>query len=53
MVSSDDPGFFGTILGDELDWVCNQTGGGADLREQPIETAWSSWSEELTGRIAP
>ncbi|GAA1982629.1 hypothetical protein [Amycolatopsis minnesotensis] len=28
VVSSDDPGIFGTTLAAELDWVCEQTGGG-------------------------
>jgi hypothetical protein len=51
VVSSDDPGIFGTTLPDELDWVCEQTGGGAELRRQLVETAWSSRSEVLTGRV--
>lgn len=50
VVASDDPGIFGTTLGDELDWVCRQTGGGAELREHLVETAWRSRSELLTGR---
>jgi adenosine deaminase len=50
VVASDDPGIFGTTLADELDWVCAQTGGGADLRQHLVETAWRSRSEVLTGR---
>lgn len=50
VVSSDDPGLFGTTLADELDWVCRYTGGGDDLRRELIETAWNSRSEVLTGR---
>jgi adenosine deaminase len=50
VVASDDPGIFGTTLADELDWVCAQTGGGADLRQHLVETAWHSRSEVLTGR---
>lgn len=51
VVSSDDPGIFGTTLNDELDWVCEHTGGGADLRQQLIATAWASRSEVLSGRL--
>lgn len=51
VVSSDDPGTFDTTLCDELDWVCEHTGGGADLRRQLLETAWASRSEMLTGRV--
>lgn len=51
VVSSDDPGIFGTTLHDELDWVCRHTGGGAELREHLVETAWASRSEVLTGRF--
>jgi Adenosine deaminase len=51
VVSSDDPGIFGTTLGDELDWVCTHTGGGAELRATLIETAWNSRSELLSGRL--
>jgi adenosine deaminase len=50
VVASDDPGIFGTTLGDELDWVCRHVDGGADLREHLVETAWQSRSEVLTGR---
>ena len=50
VVGSDDPGVFGTTLGNELDWVCEHTGGGAVLRHQLIESAWNSRSELLTGR---
>ncbi|HEY7592001.1 MAG TPA: hypothetical protein VH969_02500 [Actinophytocola sp.] len=52
VVSSDDPGIFGTTLGDELDWVCRHADGGAELREHLVETAWRSRSEVLTGRHA-
>ena len=51
VVSSDDPGIFGTTLADELDWVCMHTGGGAELRSELIETAWRSRSELLSGRL--
>jgi adenosine deaminase len=50
VVASDDPGIFGTTLDDELDWVCAQTGGGAELRRHLVDTAWRSRSELLTGR---
>jgi len=50
VVSSDDPGIFGTTLSAELDWVCEQTGGGPKLRHQLLELAWASRSEVLTGR---
>lgn len=52
VVSSDDPGIFGTTLNAELDWVCEHTGGGDDLRHQLIATAWASRSELLSGRAA-
>jgi len=41
----------GTTLEQELDWVCKQTGGGEELRQHLIETAWKSRSEHLTGRV--
>ncbi|MFD9961055.1 hypothetical protein [Amycolatopsis sp. NPDC058986] len=50
VVSSDDPGIFDTTLSDELDWVCEHTGGGEDLRRTLLETARQSRSEALTGR---
>jgi adenosine deaminase len=50
VISSDDPGIFGTTLAEELDWVCTHTGGGPDLRRELIATAWNSRSEILTGR---
>jgi adenosine deaminase len=50
VVASDDPGIFGTTLADELDWVSAATGGGAQLREHLVDTAWRSRSELLTGR---
>ncbi|MFD0662447.1 hypothetical protein [Thermocatellispora tengchongensis] len=51
VVSSDDPGIFGTTLAAELDWVCEQTGGGAELREHLIRAARRARSEVLTGRV--
>lgn len=53
VVSSDNPGTFGATLDEELDWVCEQTRGGAELRHKLIETAWMSRSEVLSGRIVP
>jgi adenosine deaminase len=50
VVSSDDPGIFGTKLADELDWVVAQLQAGPQLREELIERAWRSRSEVLTGR---
>ncbi|HEV7649899.1 MAG TPA: hypothetical protein VGP26_17265 [Actinophytocola sp.] len=50
VVASDDPGIFGATLAGELDWVCAQTGGGAQLRRHLVATAWRSRSELLTGR---
>ena len=50
VVSTDDPGNFGIALADELDWVCEHTGGGTELRRELIETAWNSRSELLSGR---
>ena len=50
VVSSDDPGIFGTTLSDELDWVCAQIGGGDDLRRELMRRAWQSRSEVLSGR---
>lgn len=52
VVSSDDPGIFGTTLSAELDWVCAQTGGGAELRTELLQRAWESRSEILSGRSA-
>jgi adenosine/AMP deaminase-like protein len=52
VVASDDPGIFGTTLHDELDWVCQQTGGGTELRRHLMSTAWHSRSEVLTGRAS-
>ena len=51
VVSSDDPGSLGTTLEQELDWVCQHTGGGDELGHHLIETAWRSRSEFLTGRV--
>jgi hypothetical protein len=52
VVASDDPGIFGVTLDDELAWVCAQTGGGGELRDHLVATAWRSRSELLTGREA-
>ena len=52
VVSSDDPGIFGTTLSEELDWVCEHTGGGAELRRELLRRAWDSRSEVLSGRRA-
>lgn len=52
VVSSDDPGIFGTTLSAELDWVCEHTGGGAELRRELLRRAWDSRSEVLSGRWA-
>lgn len=52
VVASDDPGIFGTTLDAELDWVCTHTGGGDELRDRLIATAWDSRSEVLSGRTA-
>ncbi|WP_216213895.1 amidohydrolase family protein [Amycolatopsis aidingensis] len=49
VVSSDDPGLFGTTLDAELDWVCTHTGG-AELRRHLLETARQARSEVRTGR---
>ncbi|MFC3999379.1 hypothetical protein ACFOVU_25940 [Nocardiopsis sediminis] len=50
VVSSDDPGIFGTTLAAELDWVCAHTGGGSALRRRLIRSGWENRSEALTGR---
>lgn len=50
VVSSDDPGIFGTTLNAELDWVCAQIGGGAEVRRELLRQAWIARSEVLTGR---
>lgn len=52
VVSSDDPGIFGTTLSEELDWVCEHTGGGAELRRELLRRAWDARSEVLSGRLA-
>jgi len=51
VVSSDDPGIFGTTLADELAWVCHQTGGGDELHRRLVAASWASRSEVLTGRL--
>jgi adenosine deaminase len=53
VVSSDDPGSFGTTLADELDWVCRHTGRGDEVSRDLIETAWRSRSECVSGRSQP
>ena len=51
VVSSDDPGIFGTSLEAEVDWVCQNCSSDDDgLRDRLVETAWNSRSEILTGR---
>ncbi len=50
VVSSDDPGIFGTDLPAELNWVCEQVGEAEGLREQLVNAAWQSRSEILAGR---
>ncbi|HEY1179172.1 MAG TPA: hypothetical protein VGF17_23710 [Phytomonospora sp.] len=52
VVSSDDPGIFGTTLSEELDWVCEHTGGGPELRRELLRRAWDARSEVLSGRHA-
>jgi Adenosine deaminase len=52
VVGADDPGVFGVTLAQELDWVCEQVGGGAGLRDQLVEASWASRSEVLSGRAA-
>ncbi|MFI0468474.1 hypothetical protein ACH347_30700 [Saccharopolyspora sp. 5N102] len=51
VISSDDPGIFDTTLDEELDWVCEHTGGGEELRRTLLRTAWRSRAEVLTGRL--
>jgi hypothetical protein len=53
VVSTDDPGMFDISLAHELDWVCDHTGGGEELRRHLIDTAWRSRAECLSGRMAP
>jgi hypothetical protein len=53
VVSSDDPGIFGTDLPAELDWVCGQAGEPGGLRGQLVGAAWQSRSEILSGRTTP
>jgi len=52
VVSSDDPGIFATTLGEEIDWVCEQTNGRAELRDDLLRRAWSARSEALSGFTA-
>ncbi len=52
VVCSDDPGILNTTLAAELNWVCQQTGGGDQLRAELVRRAWESRSEVLSGRIA-
>lgn len=51
VIATDNPGIFGTTLDAELDWVCDQTGGGTELRRQLIDTAYNSRAEVLSGRL--
>ncbi|MGW5642193.1 hypothetical protein ACWEV3_10905 [Saccharopolyspora sp. NPDC003752] len=51
VISSDDPGIFDTTLDEELDWVCEHTGGDEELRRTLLRTAWRSRAEVLTGRL--
>jgi adenosine deaminase len=53
VISTDNPGVFDTTLADELDWVCQHTGGGDELRRRLLETAWRSRAECLSGRLDP
>jgi adenosine deaminase len=51
VVSSDDPGIFGTTLEAELQWVCdNYDPESTELRDVLVRTAWESRSELLSGR---
>lgn len=50
VISTDDPGSFDVTLDDELEWVRETVGAGADLRQQLLQTAWLSRSEVLAGR---
>ncbi|MBF6063283.1 hypothetical protein IU500_17510 [Nocardia terpenica] len=50
VVSSDNPGIFGTSLLEEVDWVCAQIGGGVTLRDELLSRAWRSRSEVLSAR---
>jgi hypothetical protein len=52
VVSSDDPGIFGTTLADELAWVERHAGLDADAVEALRARAWSCRSELLSGRDA-
>jgi hypothetical protein len=44
---------FDTTFAAELDWVCQHTGGGDELRRGLLETAWRSRAECLSGRLNP
>jgi adenosine deaminase len=50
VVATDNAGLFDITLAGELDWVCRHAGGGSDLRQRLVDTAWASRSEVLTGR---
>jgi hypothetical protein len=51
VVASDDPGIFGTTLADEIDWVVQAAGLGADAFEEIADRSWRYRSEVLTGRL--
>ena len=51
VVASDDPGIFGTTLADEIDWVVQAAGMGADAFEEIAERSWRYRSELLSGRL--
>jgi hypothetical protein len=53
VISTDNPGIFDTTLADELDWVCQHTGGSEELRRGLLETARRSRAECLSGRLNP
>ena len=50
VVSSDDPGIFGTTLRDELRWVVDAAGLQVDAAQELAARAWRYRSEVLTGR---
>ncbi len=52
VVASDDPGIFDTTLADEIGWVVQAAGLGADAFDEIAERSWRYRSEVLTGRVA-
>ena len=50
VVSSDDPGIFGTTLRDELRWVADAVGLEPDAAQELAARSWRYRSEVLTGR---